>query len=79
MPHHSGVLTRVLGFPRDVRQGHTHLLAKRHAWSGGQGQQGEFNDLWVLDKERALSGGGWQSVKSLGAPCGRLYAELFGG
>jgi len=44
---------------------------------GGQGQDGEFNDLWVLDKERALSGGGWQNVQPVGtAPEQRQSATL---
>jgi len=44
---------------------------------GGQGQDGEFNDLWVLDKERALSGGGWQNVQPQGvAPEQRQSATL---
>lgn len=44
---------------------------------GGQGQDGEFNDLWVLDKERAMSGGGWQHVVPQGiAPEQRQSATL---
>ena len=44
---------------------------------GGQGQEGEFNDLWVLDKERALSSGGWQNLHPVGiAPEQRQSATL---
>ena len=44
---------------------------------GGQGQDGEFNDLWVLDKERALSSGGWRHLHPVGiAPEQRQSATL---
>ena len=46
---------------------------------GGQGKEGEFNDLWVLDKERALRGASdeWRFLRPAGAtPDARQSATL---
>ena len=46
---------------------------------GGQGKEGEFNDLWVLDKERALRGASdeWRFLRPAGAtPDARQSATI---